>query len=64
MNFQCTTAAFTVSHEPEGFVILGSLAQRLGLVCGFWGTPSLRRLALLHSDCLRTAPRGTALALG
>ena len=35
MNFQCTTAAFTVSHEPEGFVIFGSLAQRLSLVCGF-----------------------------
>ena len=27
MNLQCTTAAFTVSHEPEGFVILGSLAS-------------------------------------
>ena len=35
MNFQCTTAAFTVSHEPAGFVIFGSLAQILSLVCGF-----------------------------
>ena len=27
MNFQCTTAAFTVSLKPEGFVIFGSLAH-------------------------------------
>ena len=44
MNFQCTTAAFTVSHEPEGFVIFGSLAQRLSLVCDF--CPSARTFAL------------------
>ena len=27
MNCQCTTAAFTVSHEPEGFVFIGTLAS-------------------------------------
>ena len=35
----------------EGFVILGSLAQRLGLVCGFWG---MRFLGDAQSTSART----------
>ena len=32
VNFPCTTAAFTLSHEPSGFVVLCQLAQRLNLI--------------------------------
>ena len=35
VNFPCTAAAFTLSHEPTGFVVLCQLAQGLSLVCGF-----------------------------
>src|SRR4030042_4321682 len=35
VNFPCTTAAFTLSPEPSGFVVLCQLAQGLSLVCGF-----------------------------
>ena len=35
VNFPCTTAAFTLSPEPMGFVVLCQLAQGLSLVCGF-----------------------------
>jgi hypothetical protein len=49
VNFPCTTAAFTLSHEPSGFVVLCQLAQGLSLVCGF--CPSARTFALrLPSD--------------
>jgi hypothetical protein len=49
VNFPCTTAAFTLSHEPTGFVVLCQLAQGLSLVCGF--CPSARTFALrLPSD--------------
>ena len=49
VNFPCTTAAFTLSHEPAGFVVLCQLAQGLSLVYGF--CPSARTFALrLPSD--------------
>ncbi len=49
VNFSCTTAAFTLPHEPAGFVVLCQLAQELSLVCGF--CPSARTFALrLPSD--------------
>ena len=35
VNFPCTTAAFTLSPEPSGFVVLCQLAQGLSLVYGF-----------------------------
>jgi hypothetical protein len=35
MNFPCTTAAFTLSPQPVGFVVLCQLAQGLSLLCGF-----------------------------
>ena len=50
-NVNCcyTTAAFTLSPEPMGFVVWCQLAQRLGLVCHFCS--SARSVALrLPSD--------------
>jgi hypothetical protein len=50
-NVNCgyTTAAFTLSPEPEGFVVLCQLARRLSLVCRFCS--SARSFALrLPSD--------------
>ena len=35
VNFSCTNAAFTLSPEPVGFVVLCQLARRLSLICGF-----------------------------
>jgi hypothetical protein len=49
VSFPCTTAAFTLSYEPAGFVVLCQLAQGLSLVCGFCS--SARTYALrLPSD--------------
>jgi hypothetical protein len=49
VNFPCTNAAFTLSPEPAGFVVLCQLAQGLSLVCGFCS--SSRTFALrLPSD--------------
>ena len=59
VNFPCTTAAFTLLHEPAGFVVLCQLAQGLSLYA-----VSVRRLARLPSGFLRTPPRGDALAFG
>ena len=46
VNFSCTTAAFTLPHEPAGFVVLCQLAQELSLVCGF--CPSARTFGSIH----------------
>jgi len=35
VNFPCTNAAFTLSPEPVGFAMIGWLARRLSLICGF-----------------------------
>ncbi len=43
VNFPCTTAAFTLLHEPVGFVVLCRLAQGLSLVCN---NPTLPPLTL------------------
>ncbi len=49
VNFPCTNAAFTLSPEPAGFVVLCQLARGLSLVCGF--CPSSRTFAIgLPSD--------------
>jgi len=49
VNFPCTNAAFTLSPEPMGFVVLCQLAQGLSLVCDFCS--SSRTFALrLPSD--------------
>ncbi len=49
MNCQCTTAAFTVSLKPEGFVIIGSLAHETRPCMRFMGdaqSPSARTFAV------------------
>jgi hypothetical protein len=35
VSFPCTTAAFTLPHEPAGFVVLCQLAQGLSLIYGY-----------------------------
>ena len=47
MNCQCTTAAFTVSHEPEGFVFLGTLASET--------RPCMRFLSVGSHLCTRAS---------
>jgi len=67
VNFPCITAAFTLSLEPVGFVVLCQLAQGLSLVRGFCPPDQVRGrlwLACLHSGFLQTPPRGDALAFG
>ena len=48
MNFQCTTAAFTVSLKPAGFVISGSLAHET--------RPCMRCLSVGSHLCFRLPP--------
>ena len=48
MNCQCTTAAFTVSLKPEGFVISGSLAHET--------RPCMRCLSVGSHLCFRLPP--------
>ena len=52
VNFPCTTAAFTLPHEPTGFVVSCQLARRLSLICpAHWRDSSARTYALrLPSD--------------
>ena len=67
VNLPCTNAAFTLPHEPAGFVVLCQLAQGLSLVCGFCSPDQVRGrlcLARMRSGFLRTPPRGDALAFG
>ena len=51
VNFPCTTAAFTLPHEPAGFVVLCQLAQGLSLVCGFCPPDQVRGRLLLARLC-------------
>jgi hypothetical protein len=60
VNFLCTTAAFTLSPEPVGFVMSCQLTRRLSL---FYAV-SVRRLAHSPSGFLQTHPHGYALAFG
>jgi len=67
VSFPCTTAAFTLSHEPAGFVVLCQLAQGLSLVCGFCPPNQVRGrlwLARMHSGFLQTVGLPPALAFG
>ena len=48
MNCQCTTAAFTVSLKPEGFVIFGSLTHET--------RPCMRYLSVGSHLCFRLPP--------
>jgi len=58
--FPRTSAAFTVSVVPVGFVVLCRLASTLS---AFYAI-SVRRLARLLSGFLQTNPRELALAFG
>ncbi|MDP1956941.1 MAG: hypothetical protein Q8J75_02030 [Rhodocyclaceae bacterium] len=58
--FPRTSAAFTVSVVPVGFVVLCRLASTLS---AFYAV-SVRRLARLLSGFLQTNPRELALAFG
>ena len=53
MYFQCTTAAFTVSLKPEGFVILGSLARETRPCMRFLGDA---QSSSAHTFALRLPP--------
>ena len=67
MNFPCTNAAFTLSPEPVGFVVLCQLARGLILPRAFCSPDQVRArlwLARLPSGFLQTPPRGDALAFG
>jgi len=60
VSFPCTSAAFTLPHEPVGFVVLCQLAQGLSL----FDAVSVRRRARLHSGFLQTISHKIALAFG
>ena len=65
VNFHCTTAAFTVSTESLGFVVLCQLTHRLGLnmLFLFVGSQFCRMLRLKGPYCwLQTISHGFALA--
>ena len=56
VNFPCTTAAFTLSHEPSGFIVLCQLAQGLSLVCGFCSSARTFALRLPSDPSSRRRP--------
>ena len=57
-NVNCcyTTAAFTLSPEPEGFVVLCQLARRLSLVCHFCSSARSFALRLPSDPASRRRP--------
>ena len=59
VNFRYTTAAFTLSPESRALLCRANSP-------GDWAlyAVSVRRLIALHSDFLRTFPRGSALVFG
>ncbi len=67
VNCHCTASSFTVSLEPMGFVILGSLTPETQPFMMFLFVSSqfrLKRLLLVRSGFLPTIPRGLAVAVG
>jgi len=56
VNFPCTNAAFTLPHEPAGFVVLCQLAQGLSLVCGFCSSSRTFAIGLPSDPSLRRRP--------
>ena len=56
VNFPCTTAAFTLSPEPVGFVVLCQLARRLSLLCGFCSSSRTFALRLPSDPSSRKRP--------
>jgi len=61
VSFPCTTAAFTLPHEPAGFVVLCQLAQGLSLVCGFCLPDQVRDRLGSHACTLASFRRLVAL---
>jgi hypothetical protein len=59
MNYQCTTAAFTLSPVPGGLRHLVLTRPETAFYAIF-----VRQLAPLRSGFLQTTPRGLALAVG
>jgi len=56
VNFPCTNAAFTLSPEPAGFVVLCQLAQGLSLVCGFCSSSRTFAIGLPSDPSSRRRP--------
>ncbi len=56
VNFLCTTAAFTLSPEPAGFVVLCQLTRGLSLVCGFCSSARTFALRLPSDPSSRRRP--------
>ena len=56
VNCGYTTAAFTLSPEPEGFVVLCQLARRLSLVCHFCSSARSFALRLPSDPASRRCP--------
>ncbi len=56
VNFPCTNAAFTLSPEPVGFAMIGWLARRLSLICGFCSSSRTFALRLPSDPSSRRRP--------
>jgi hypothetical protein len=56
VNFPCTNAAFTLSLEPVGFVVLCQLARRLSLICGFCSSSRTFAIGLPSDPSSRRRP--------
>jgi len=56
MSPRCTTAAFTPSAEPQGFVIGCRLARRPGLLCDFCSSARTFALGLPSDKPSRACP--------
>jgi hypothetical protein len=56
VNFPCTTAAFTLPHEPAGIVVLCQIAQGLSLLCGFCSSACTFALRLPPDPSSRRRP--------
>ena len=64
VNFPCTTAAFTLPHEPVGFVVLCQLAQGLSLLCGFCSSARTFALRLPSDGRVALPPLPSARTFG
>jgi len=56
VSFPCTNAAFTLPHEPVGFVMLCQLTQGLSLVCGFCSSSRTFAIGLPSDHFSRNRP--------
>jgi hypothetical protein len=56
VNFPCTNAAFTLSPEPVGFAMIGWLARRPSLICGFCSSSRTFAIGLPSDPSSRRRP--------